>query len=193
MAVEQAKHGNFSISQYLALEADADFKHEYEQGKVLAMTGGPINHGILCGNIYNELRQGLSGNKGDCKAFGSEIRIHIEKAEAIVYPDAMVVCSDLLISSSDPEAVTNPALVAEVLSASTESYDRGNKFFKYRQLDSLREYLLIAQDLPMVETFYRKADNVWEITRFSGLEATLSLKSIGLEIPLQSLYVNVRL
>lgn len=189
MGVQKAKY--FSIGQYLELEEDAQVKHEYERGEILAMTGGSINHGILCGNAYSELRTELKKNGINCNAFGSEIRIHIEVADSIVYPDAMVICGAIETSSADTEAVINPILVVEVLSKSTESYDRGDKFYKYRQLDSFKEYILIAQQKPIVETFYKRESNVWEIARFTGLDATVEIKSVGLKIPMAELYVNV--
>ena len=180
-----------SISQYLELEYSSPTKHEYEGGEILAMTGGSLNHGILCGNAYNEIRSGLGKKGSNCNAFGSEIRIHIKAAEAIVYPDTMVICNEIETSDEDPEAVVNPILVVEVLSKSTESYDRGDKFYKYRQLSSLQEYVLVAQDSAMVETFHRKEKRVWEIARYIGIDAVINLKSIGIEIKLRDLYLNV--
>ncbi len=188
------KAAQISIEQYLEHEYNTPLKHEYEKGAILAMTEGSINHGILCGNVYSELRAGLTlaGEEG-CSALGSEIRIHIEEADAIVYPDAMVICGGIETSADDQEAVTNPRLVVEVLSDSTESYDRGDKFHKYRQLDTLEEYVLVAQDKPVVETYYRKEANVWEIARFVGKAQQLQLKSIGLTLALEALYTDVQL
>jgi Uma2 family endonuclease len=180
-----------SISQYLEVEYDSSIKHEYEGGKILAMTGGSINHGILCGNAYNELRSGLKKGQGNCNALGSEIRIHIKAADSIVYPDAMVICGKIEASSEDADAVTNPIIIVEVLSKSTESYDRGDKFYKYRQLDTLKEYILVAQDKPVVETFYKRESNVWEIARFIGLDTMIELKSLDITISMKELYVNI--
>jgi len=182
-----------SISQYLALEEKGLSKYEYADGQITAMTGGSINHGLLCGNIYSELRSGIERQGLACNALGSEIRIYIEKADAIVYPDAMVICGDIATSPEAVEAVTNPILVVEVLSKSTESHDRGDKFYKYRQLDTLQEYMLIDQSKAVVETFYRRDATVWEIARFMGLEQTVELKSIALSINMRALYSDVRM
>ncbi|MEN0004459.1 MAG: Uma2 family endonuclease [Bacteroidota bacterium] len=179
-----------TIQQYTEIEDASSIKHEYEGGEVLAMTGGSLNHGILCGNAYNELRAGVEQDDA-CNAFGSEIRIHIEAADAIVYPDAMVICGTIQTSEEDVEAVTNPVLIVEVLSKSTESYDRGDKFYKYQQLESFQEYVLVAQDKAVVETFFRKDTNVWEIARFSGLDAMVELKSIPVSIKMSQLFVKV--
>ena len=176
-----------SIAEYVAIENTAQSKCEYEKGKILAMTGGSINHGILCGNAYNELRTAIANKKINCDAFGSEIRIHIQKAESIVYPDSMIICGNIETSDEDTEAVTNPVLIVEVLSKSTESYDRGDKFYKYRQLPSFLEYVLVSQDKPVVETFYRKDNNVWEIARYTGLDTIIKLKCLDLKIDMKNL------
>ena len=181
-----------SIKDYLEVEYTSKQKHEYEGGHIFAITGGSINHGILCGNAYTELRSGLKKRNSSCNAFGSEIKIHIEKADSLVYPDAMVICTDIETSEADTEAVVNPILVVEVLSKSTESYDRGDKFHKYRQLESLKEYVLIAQDKPVVETFYKRESNIWEIARFAGLDQLIDLKSLNFIIRMEDLYTNIR-
>ena len=181
-----------SIKEYLEIEETSSSKHEYEKGKILAMTGGSINHGILCGNAYNELRTEIEKKKLKCDAFGSEIRIHIEKADSIVYPDAMIICGEIKTSKSDKESVINPVLIVEVLSKSTESYDRGAKFYKYQQLASFKEYLLIAQDQAVVDSFFKTENDSWEIARYSGLDTKLPIKSLGFEILLKELYVNVK-
>ncbi len=189
MGVQSIKYS--TIQQYLEWEYKSETKHEYEQGTILAMTGGSINHGILCGNIYTEIRMGLTPKNSNCNAFGSEIRIHIEKTDSIVYPDAMVICGEMEVSKEDKEAVINPVLIVEVLSTSTESYDRGDKFYKYRQLPSLREYILIDQNKPVVETFFKKEPTIWEIARFSGLDETIILKSLDLHISMKELYLTI--
>lgn len=180
-----------SIGEYLEYEYVAQGKHEYEKGEIFAMSGGTINHGVLCGNVYNELRRKIEAGDGNCRVIGSEVRIHIQRADSIVYPDAMVICEELQISEEDSEAVINPILIAEVLSKSTESYDRGDKFYKYRQLPSLKEYVLIDQEKPVVETFYKRENNIWEISRATGLDQTIEIKSLGFNLSLRELYIDV--
>lgn len=186
------KPDTISIEAYLEHEYSSLAKHEYERGEVLAMSGGTLNHGILCGNIYSELRTGISKKKLDCTPIGSEVRIHIQPVDAIVYPDAMVICGNIQVSEQDLEAIINPLVVVEVLSKSTGNYDRGDKFYKYRHLSSLKEYILIEQEKPVVESFFKKEDNIWEISRVSGTDQTLLVKSLGVEILLEELYVNVK-
>lgn len=191
MGVKQTKYS--SIEHYLEQEEQTSIKHEFERGEILAMTDGSINHGILCGNAYTELRYAIKDNDQTCTALGSEIRIHIEAVDSIVYPDAMVICKEIETSKEDSEAVTNPSLIVEVLSKSTESYDRGDKFYKYRQLESFKEYVLINQDKTVVETFFRKEENVWEIARFVAIENKVLLKSLGVSFSIKDLYTNVSL
>lgn len=180
-----------SIGEYLEYEYVAQGKHEYEKGEIFAMFGGTINHGVLCGNVYNELRRKIEAGDANCRVIGSEVRIHIQRADSIVYPDAMVICEELQVSKEDSEAVINPTLIAEVLSKSTESYDRGDKFYKYRQLPSLKEYVLIDQEKPVVETFYKRENNIWEISRATGLEEVIEIKCLGFNLSLRELYVDV--
>ncbi len=182
-----------SIKEYVEYEYSTDSKHEYEKGEILMMSGGTINHGILCGNVYNELRRGLEKDGNNCRVIGSEVRIYIEKAESIVYPDAMVICGEIETSEEDKDAVINPILVVEVLSKSTESYDRGDKFYKYRQLDSLKEYILIDQEKAVVETFYKKENNIWEISRIAGLDQLIEIKSIEVNLKMEELYSGINL
>ena len=182
-----------SIKSYVEYEYSTEPKHEYERGEILMMSGGTINHGILCGNAYNELRSEIGKDTKNCTVIGSEVRIHIEKAESIVYPDAMVICGDIEVSEEDKDAVINPILVVEVLSKSTESYDRGDKFYKYRQLVSLKEYILIDQAKAVVETFYKRENNIWEISRIAGLDQLIEIKSIGVNLKMEELYSGINL
>ncbi len=182
-----------SIKSYVEYEYTTENKHEYEKGEILMMSGGTINHGILCGNAYNELRSELGENTKNCRVIGSEVRIYIEKAESIVYPDAMVIRGEIEISAEDKDAVTNPLVVVEVLSKSTESYDRGDKFYKYRQLKSLKEYVLIDQEKAMVETFYKRENNIWEISRIAGIDQLIEIKSIEVSLNMRELYSGINL
>ena len=181
-----------SIKEYLEYEDASEIKHEYERGEILAMTGGTLNHAILCGNAYSEIRNGILKKAMPCTPFGSEARIHIAAVDSIVYPDTMVICGDMQVSDADKEAVINPLVIVEVLSKSTESYDRGAKFYKYQQLASFKEYLLIAQDQAVVDSFFKTENDSWEIARYSGLDTKLPIKSLGFEILLKELYVNVK-
>lgn len=179
-----------SISEYLELERETDQKYEYHNGSVFALAGGTLEHGTICGNIFGEIRSGLRSLDSNCRAFTSEVKISIPQDNSFVYPDAMVVCGDLETSEQAPNAIKNPTVIVEVLSKSSSNYDRGDKFHKYRQLQSLNEYVIIEQEKPMVDTFERKGD-LWKITRYESLDAVLEIKSLGLQIRLSEIYRDV--
>jgi len=181
----------YSIEEYLEFEAKSELRHEYEAGLILEMSGGSVNHGRICGNAYMGLRQRLRGKNADCEAFPDNVKVRIEAINQFVYPDAMVVCGDVERSDKDAESITNPKVIIEVLSKSTTAYDRGDKFHKYMQLDSFREYILIDQYRFVIETFYKNEQDFWEISRVTGMESELYIKSFGFSIPLKELYQRV--
>jgi len=178
----------YSIEEYLELEATSELKHEYENGLILEMSGGTINHGVISDNIYNALRQRIRKSGSGCKTYSDKIKVRIEDLNQFVYPDAMVICGGIERSDKDAESVTNPKVIVEVLSKSTVGYDRGDKFHKYRQLDSFQEYILIDQYQYVVETFYKNEQGFWEISRAEGLENELYIKSLDFSISLSELY-----
>ena len=178
----------YSIEEYLEFEATSELKHEYENGLILEMSGGTINHGVISDNIYNALRQRIRKGGSGCKTYSDNIKIRIEALNQFVYPDAMVICGGIERSDKDAESVTNPKVIVEVLSKSTAGYDRGDKFHKYRQLDSFQEYILIDQYQYVVETFYKNEQGFWEISRAEGLENSLYVKSFDFSISMGELY-----
>ena len=145
----------YSISEYLTLEEQSEERHEYEAGQIRAMSGGTINHGLIGTNITNALYNSLK-NAGDCMALNGDVKIWIDTAASFVYPDAMAICGPIETAGQDEHAVTNPTLIVEVLSKSTESYDRGDKFHKYCSLPSFKEYVLIDQNKPVIDLLYRE-------------------------------------
>ena len=185
------KTDKHTLAEYATFENAAETKHEYENGKILAMSGGTLIHAIIGSAIGSEISRSIEAKKLTCKTLSSDARVYIESIGAIVYPDASVFCGKPEMSTIDKNAITNPVLVVEVLSKSTESYDRSGKFSKYRQLDSFREYVLISQDEPVVESYYREENDTWRITRIEGLDQTITFASLGLEISLARLYRDV--
>lgn len=181
----------YSLKQYQSDQFHREVKHEFHQGRIIAMTGGSLNHGIIIGNIQYELRQGLAQNKKDCQALGSEVRVHVAREAAVLYPDAMVVGGPLERSPEDSDALINPILLVEVLSKSTEAYDRGDKFYKYRQLTSFQEYLLIDSEKMLLESFYRQDTQNLEIAQATPPDERLFLKSMGFDLELARIYQNV--
>lgn len=188
--MEAKKLNNLSVEEYLKIEANSEEKYEYYDGVILAMAGGTLNHGLICGNIFGEFRTILKNKKRNCKAINSEIKLHISSKNAFLYPDAMVICGDIKKSSVNPNAVTNPLVIVEVLSKSTANYDRGDKFFLYKQIEILQEYILIEQEKAQIDIYERKSD-LWKITRVLGLQNDLEIHSLGIKIPLTDIYQDI--
>ncbi len=182
----------YSVSEYLALEEVSEVKNEYEAGRIMAMSGGTLNHGIIGNNINTELNNSLKKNELKCIAINGDVRIWIEKARSFVYPDAMVICGEIETYERDNHSVLNPMLIVEVLSKSTESYDRGDKFHKYCSLPSFKEYVLIDQNKPVIDVLYKEDSSYWKMTTSIGLDKSIILHSINVEIKLSDIYQNTQ-
>jgi len=176
--------------QYLAIERAAESKSEFLDGVMYAMSGGSPRHADLHGNIYAELRALLRG--GECKAFNADLRVRVS-SRMYAYPDVLVVCGRLQLASDQKDVLLNPIIVFEVLSPSTEVYDRGIKFQLYRTIPSLREYILVAQDKPRVEQYVCQDAETWTLRDHAGLDKDLKLDSIGVSLPLRLIYDGVDL
>ncbi|KXK57228.1 MAG: Uma2 family endonuclease [Candidatus Kapabacteria bacterium] len=175
--------------EYLAIERAAQWKSEYYQGEMFAMAGTSRNHARIAFNAAGELHGGLKG-KG-CEGYVSDMRVHVERSGLYTYPDIAIVCGNPEFQDGAFDTLLNPVVIFEILSPSTESYDRGKKFQMYRQLPSLQEYILIAQDRPFVDQFIRDDEDRWFVLMTQGLESVLTLQSCGVSIPMSALYQNV--
>ncbi len=183
-----------TVQEYIQQEVESGQKYEYHNGEIFALAGGSLPHGLLCGNIYSLLRNALKAKQSDCKPLNGEIKLHIAEKKSYVYPDAMVICGAIETAKDNEHAVTNPKLLVEVLSKSTADYDRGDKFYLYRQVSSLQEYVLIEQEKAVVEVFYKRQEtDLWQIKRFEGLEDVVNLQSIDLEIKMLDLYEDIQI
>ncbi len=185
------KVNRYTIEEYLVLENQAEYRSEYEQGEILAMSGGTVNHGLIGTNFISEVKIQIKEKDADCYVLGSDNRLFIEKADSFVYPDGMVICGDIQIADQDKHAVNNPVLIVEVLSAATEGYDRGDKFQKYRSLPSLSEYILIDQYKPVIDVFYREEAGDWKMITTSGLDEVVYLHTLDCAISLRDIYRGV--
>jgi Uma2 family endonuclease len=181
----------YTIPEYINREIDAEQKHEYHNGEILAMSGGSPEHALLAANIIRAIGNRLQGKP--CRVYTSDLRVAISPSARFVYPDATVVHPPLEIHRDDPfrQSVTNPRLIVEVLSPKTEAYDRGDKFLHYRQLPSFQEYVLVSPYGPLIETFRRRDDGSWLFTPYQGPDASAGLPSIGISIPLAEVFANV--
>lgn len=175
-----------TYEQYLEAEAAADIKHEWLRGEVFAMAGGTPTHARLAAAIIGALSRVLGDRP--CEVFTSDLRVRVEATDLSTYPDVTVVCGELLHSEVDVNAVINPTLIIEVLSDSTEAYDRGEKFAHYRRLPSLREYVLVSGSEPRLEAYARNDAGEW-VLHEAGPGESLSLRSIeGARLETDSIY-----
>lgn len=178
-----------SPEEYVVLEAKLREKHEYRDGQMFAMPGASGGHARLQVIAAAEIAVRL--HESNCVPYSSNFRIVIEEARLATYPDLSVVCGPVVPAKRFKHSCTNPTLLLEVLSPSTERYDRGVKFEQYRKLETLREYVLISQHAMAVDLF-RLENGHWVLYESRGPEAVLELSSIGVQIPMADLYRNVR-
>jgi Uma2 family endonuclease len=183
------KSSVYTPAEYLAFEEKAETKSEYYDGEIMAMAGVSLNHNRLVRNISFIIGNGLVGKS--CEVFMSDVRVWIEKKRFYVYPDVMVVCGKPKFVKNRTDAITNPQVIIEVLSESTEKYDRTEKFQAYWMLDSLAEYILIDQYRLRVDYFRQLNERDWLLRVLTKPEDRLTLESIGLEIPLSDIYRNI--
>jgi Uma2 family endonuclease len=187
MAQAVAPRHRYSYAEYLAYEADSGLKHEYEDGEILAMAGGSRRHNAIASRISAALEQGRGS---DFVAFQSDQKVRVLATGKATYPDATLVCGPIEGDPADPLGVTitNPTLIVEVLSPSTEPEDRGNKWQHYQLIPSLREYVLVSQTEPRVECYRRLASGSWE---YVDVTTGAVLLSTGATLELTRLYANL--
>jgi Uma2 family endonuclease len=179
---------HYSAEDYLTLERSAPYKSEYHDGQIYAMTGASRKHNLITVNIAGELRSQLK--KRPCEAYINDMRVKAAEANCYHYPDIAVACGAPQFEDAQVDTLLNPVLLIEVLSPSTEAYDRGGKFAHYRKIATLREYLLVAQDQPNIERYVRQGE-VWILTEAAGLEASVPLESIDCVLSLREVYDKV--
>ena len=174
--------------EYLTWERKSDTKHEYLSGEIIAMSGASYQHTLLTMNISGELYIQLKDTA--CTVHTNDMRVRTSPETSYFYPDIVVVCGEPRFEDNVFDTLLNPVVLVEVLSPSTERYDRGEKFDYYQQLTSLQEYILVSQDEVRVER-YRRQGTEWQPTEFRSLEDVLSLPSINCELPLRDIYSRV--
>ena len=190
MALPAVKH-RMTAAEYLDAEHAAVDHHEFHDGEMLAMAGSTFEHDQITGNAFAALKSALDGT--DCRVMTSNMRVRPGPSSRYVYPDLSVVCGPPQFDPDDRRrtTVTNPRIVVEVLSDSTEAYDRGGKFTLYRECETLEEYVLIAQDRPAVEAYHRQPDGTWSFAAWSGLEAVARLRSVEVDLALSDVYAGL--
>lgn len=177
-------------ADYLRLERQAGFRSEYFQGEVFAVAGGNSTHSSIAGNVLAALWNQLKAT--DCVTYNSDMEVKVEATGLLTYPDVSVACGERRFLDEHEDVLLNPILIAEVLSDSTEGYDRGKKFENYRQIPSFQEYLLVSQKEPRVEQFIRQANGEWILKEAVGLEAEVKLRSLGIALRLAEVFAKVK-
>jgi len=177
-------------AEYLRLERQAETKSEYFEGEMFAMAGGTRPHSLVATNLLRELSARLKDT--DCVVYNSDLRVKVEPTGLFTYPDVSVACGRQRFLDAEEDTLLDPIVVIEVLSDSTESYDRGKKFEHYRQIPTCREFLLVSQKEPRIEQFIRQANGEWTLREAAGLEAEIRLPSLGIVLPLAEVFAKVQ-
>jgi Uma2 family endonuclease len=187
--VALSSNGYFSPDDYLELESRSEVKHEYIDGQIYAMAGTGGIHNIISGNFYMALRSRLQ-NSG-CRVYFADLKVKLKEGRRFYYPDLLVTCDE---RDAPSQAFVNfPRVIIEVLSESTEGFDRGKKFQDYRTLPSLWAYILVNAQQYLVECFQRTPQDFWLLKSYEGLEAIADIEALNLAIPLAEIYATLDL
>ena len=178
-----------SPEAYLAYERQANHKSEYVNGTIVAMVGASEKHNLIVWNLLGILYNQMRGRS--CKAYGNDMRVKVEETGLYTYPDVVAICGEARFEDEQQDTLVNPGVLIEVLSPSTEACDRGAKFAHYRSIETLREYVLIAQDTSRVELYERQADNRWLLTDARHVRDVIQLPSIDCILRLSEVYERV--
>jgi Uma2 family endonuclease len=181
----------YSPQDYRDREAIAETRHEYHNGEIIEMPGGSIDHNSITIELLVVLSFLLQDADATYNVYGSDLRIWIPEVNHGVYPDVMVIAGSPVLNGDRTDEILNPTLIAEILSPSTSSYDRGDKFAAYRTIPSLCEYLLIEQSTPLVEHYWKTDDNRWHLEEIRDLDASVTLQHLPATLPLAKLYRRV--
>ena len=181
----------YTPEEYLAIDRNSEHKNQYYAGEIFAMGGASERHNLIVTNLVRELSTQLKGRP--CKVYPSGMRVKVSATGLYTYPDVTVVCGEARFEDDQQDTLRNPTVVIEVLSGSTEDYDRGRKFERYRQIESLAEYVLIAQEKHHIERFRRQDNNQWLLSETSRLGDTISLDSIDCKLALAEIYDKVEI
>lgn len=180
----------FTSAEYLEFERQSEVKHELIDGEIFEMAGATKRHTLISANLLRSIGNQLF--ERDCNAYGSDMRVKISATEKYTYPDVVAVCGEEFFEDSTEDTLLNPMLIIEVLSKSTEGYDRGAKFEYYQTIESFQEYVLISPEPFRVEQFVRKSKNEWTYFEFRSAEDVVKLHSINCEIVLKDIYHKIQ-
>jgi Uma2 family endonuclease len=181
----------YTPEEYLALERKAEYKSEYFDGEIFAMTGASRRHNLVAANVLAALHPQL--RKRPCEIYPSDMRVKVSPTGLYTYPDVAVVCGEPMFDDEQRDTLLNPTVLVEVLSKSTASYDRGEKFEHYRKIKSLAEYLVTAQNKYHVERYARQPDDQWLLSETDDPQQTIRLSSIECDLALANIYDKVEI
>ncbi len=189
MGIAQRKPRFYTPDEYLEFERNSEVRHEYLDGEIYEMAGANKRHNAISVNIIRLLGNQLL--ERDCNVYGSDMRVKITSTEKYTYPDVVAICGEENYEDETEDTLLNPSLIVEVLSKSTEAYDRGGKFEYYQTIESFQEYVLITQEPFRVEQYVRKEKNIWTYFEFRKPEDVVKLNSINCELGLQDIYHKI--
>ena len=179
-----------TAAEYLAKERQAEFRSEFYRGEMFAMAGTSREHSLIVGNLLRELGTQFKGRS--CEVYPNDMRVKVSASGLYTYPDVVIVCGQPEFEDANVDILLNPTVLIEVLSPSTESYDRGAKSEQYRRLPSLGEYVLIAQDRPHVEVYIRQDNGDWLLREAGDLSRIVTLSSVSVSLPLSEIYDRIK-
>ncbi len=183
-----AEKRSISPQEYLTIERASEIRHEYYNGEMFAMSGATRAHNLIAGNIFVVFREQFAGR--DCEAYMADMRVKVDRKGLYTYPDLVTACNPEF-EDDEFDTLTNPRVIVEVLSKSTEDYDRGTKFEMYRRLPSLQDYVLVSQDKMHVEQFQRQPDDRWILEEFDSPERTLAFETSNCILQVADIYTKV--
>lgn len=181
----------FSIEEYLEMENTSIEKHEYYKGEIFAMSGAKMPHNTISKNLFGCLYVKLKGKK--CQPYGSDVRMHIDSNTLFTYPDISIICGEPITLNDDEYNVLNPTVIIEILSSSTKNYDRGEKFKLYRDIPTLKEYILVDSESIHIEVFRLNENNHWELEEYDSVEEELYIKAIDERLLISEIYEGVKM
>jgi Uma2 family endonuclease len=190
-AMQPQTESRLSQEEYLAWERGQEARHEYVDGEIFAMTGASREHNLICGNAFALLHTQLRGKP--CEVYSNNMRVKVRETGIYTYPDIVAVCGEPRFEDDRVDTLLNPVLIVEILSDSTERYDRGTKFAHYRRLDSFREYLLVAETELRVERYRRQGGESWLLVEYRNPEDQIELESLDCRVKLADIYERVAL
>jgi Uma2 family endonuclease len=182
----------YTIDEYLSMEDNSIEKHEFFNGKIIKLPGAKPNHNIIAANIIAELIFGTQNKPKEYFVLTSDSKIYNPRLNSFLYPDAVMICEQIELYPGSSTVITNPLLIVEVLSPSTEAHDRNGKFYEYKQIPSFKEYVMVSQSLPWVMASYKIGDRTWEDTEAEGLDTSIYLRSIDCTIDLKKIYRGIK-